>query len=145
MPSSSRIYVSTRDVPCPHCGVEAGQYCVRMGASTPKHHQARVRAAKQKQELLNRPVMQEPGYVHYERKHVVARNVRLGDRIAETQTRPTSQRWAVTEIRDEGYVIKVRYYGRHRFFTLGAPREQVWIDRPLWRIDDDGNKEKIDG
>ena len=77
------------------------------------------------------PVMQQPGYVFRARKHIVARNIRVGDRVAESGRSPTSEKWEVTEIDVRPAMIWVRYKGwsPSRFTALALLRERVWIDR----------------
>ena len=53
------------------------------------------------------PLMQQPGYVHTERKHVRADRIQPGDVVCETGRTPAEKRWTVEKVERFTYMLRL--------------------------------------
>lgn len=75
------------------------------------------------------PVMQRPGYIYKETKHVYAKLVQVGDEVWQSE-KIKGGMWKIVEVDVQPALVYVRYEGRKRKMALGAPNERIWVDRP---------------
>ena len=74
------------------------------------------------------PLMQRPGFINTDRKHVYAKLIQVGDVICESGRSAVDKKWTVEKVEVGNFLVYLTYTGGRKH-AIGTANERVWVQR----------------